>query len=51
VNEKASSENVCQFTVEIVNNCMKEAKKSPMNPPIMLISIDSAKKAKRIFLR
>jgi len=30
---------------------MKEAKKSPMNPPTILISIDSAKKAKRIFLR
>ena len=33
VNENASSAKDCQFIVEIVRNCMKEAKNSPMRPP------------------
>ena len=36
----ASSENDCQFIVEMVKNCMNEARKSPMQPPTIPHAID-----------
>ena len=41
VNVNASSAKVCQFIVEMVKNCMKDAKKTPMPPPTNARKIDS----------
>src|SRR3990170_6214005 len=45
---KASSENVCQFIVETVNNCKKDAKKRPIHPPINARNKDSIIKLVKI---
>jgi hypothetical protein len=45
---KASSENVCQFIVETVKNCKKDAKKSPIQPPINARNKDSIRKLVKI---
>jgi hypothetical protein len=50
VKRKASSEKVWKFTVEIVINCIKEAKRSPDNPPKKPRRRDSKRKAERISL-
>jgi len=51
VKVKAISENVCQFMVETVKACMKDASTSPMTPPMRLNSNASRRKAPRILAR
>ena len=49
---KASSENDCQFIVEIVKNCMNDASIRPIIPPTAPRISDSVRKADKIlFLR
>src|SRR6185369_12143521 len=51
VNEKASSEKVCQFMVEMVINCRNEAHSRPVTPPVKPSRNDSIRKADKILER
>ena len=48
---KASSEKVWKFMVEMVKNCMKEARKRPTQPPMSPRKSASNRKAARMLLR